>query len=304
MSRKDGIGASEIWMVFDDPMGLYLRKVGITEDPEENEAMWLGKEFEPVMDRRYEKETGFKPVPTPPIIHPREPWRRCSPDRIVRKEEGQLVLLEYKTTGYHEGWGEPGTDEVPDKVGMQVQWQLSLIPGMPAAEVPVYFFAPRREFAIYKLERNEEIIANLVEAGRDFWNNHVVPQIPPPLDASDSSRELLRHLYPQSGGEVLPAPDEALRWRNWLEAAKLELKSWEEKKKLAQHHLEALVGNADSLLWPDGWRFDWKRQKDGKTIDWEGIAKKYCTPQDIAEFTKTKPGVRVARLWPPKKGGK
>lgn len=301
MSRSEGIGASEVWMVYDDPMALYLRKVGITEDAEENEAMWLGKEMEPVLDKRYFKETGFMPEDVPPIIHAKEPWRRCTPDRIVVKN-GIKILLEYKTTGIHADWGTPGTDEVPFRVGCQVQWQLSLMPEIQDAEIPVYFLAPRREFVIYKISRNQEVIDNLIDAARYFWLNHVVPQVPPPIDASNASRDLLRHLYPDSKGEVLPAPDSALDWRVMLEIANDTIKTWEEKKKLAQYHLEALVGDADSLLWPDGWRFDWKRQKNSFVTDWQAVAKATNASDElITKFTSIKAGIRIPRLWPPKK---
>jgi predicted phage-related endonuclease len=196
---------------------------------------------------------------------------------------------------------------VPDYVATQCYYYMGLT-NARWWDIATLFLGHRREFAIFHLKRNQVIIDNLVEAGRDFWENHVVPRVPPEIDASEASKALLRHLYPDSRGDVLPAPDNALEWRGKLERASARLKHFEEEKKLAQHHLEMFTGEADSLLFDDGARFDWKRQKDRKVVDWEGIARyweRLVEPDIILnvhdEYTTTKPGIRVARLWPPKK---
>ncbi len=298
--RSEGIGASEAWMLFDDPMTLYLRKAGLIDDPEETEAMWLGKEFEAILDRRYFKETGLAPEPVAPIIHPDEPWRRCSPDRVV-KQNGNLILLEYKTTGFKDDWGEPGTDQVPFRVGCQVQWQLSLMPEIQEAQVPVYFFSPRRAFHIFHLERNQDIIDNLVDAGRNFWENHVIPRIPPPLDASEGTKTLLKALYPQDKGEIVPAPPSAAEWLSRLQAAKEVMAETEKDKALAEAHVKSFIGDNRGILSPE-WRATWTLNKPTVKVDWEAVAQifKVLQPQTferaVKESTTTKPGPRVLRI--------
>lgn len=329
MDRSKGIGGTDIGAIigvnpWGNAMGVYLEKVGITEDQPDNEAMWWGREMEPTLAKRYTKETG-RALYLPdqfdnPLSHNYFDWYLGSPDALynayLSKDENEPSVAEggvdFKTTGRRNDYGEPGSDAVPDWVATQMHWYMGLT-GAKWWDVAVLFFSPRREFHIYHLERNQEIIDNLIAAGRDFWENHVVPKVPPEIDASEASRDLLRHLYPDSRGEVLPAPDNAQEWRELLFTASEAIKTWEEKKKLAQHHLEALVGDADSLLWPDGWRFDWKKQKDRTSVDFAQIAAEYehrynITLEEAKEveqkFIKITPGFRVPRLWPPKKENK
>jgi len=304
MSRSKGIGASEAWMLFDDVMTLYLRKKGIIEDQEESEAMWLGKEMETVIDKRYFKETGFMPEPIEPIIHPTETWRRCTPDRVVNKN-GTRVLLEYKTTGIHADWGESGSDEIPFRVGTQVQWQLSLMPDIQLAEIPVYFFAPRREFVIYKVERNEEVINNLVEAGREFWQGHIEKSIPPPITGSDSSKRLLAHLYPRDVEDLFAADTSTEKYAEDLRFFESQRDHAISNVTLIQNRLKDIIGSHAGVVTSIG-RVTWKRQKDRQVVDYKAIFDELVRDSAIGKgsaevliykHTTTTPGPRVFRAW-------
>ena len=329
MDRTKGIGGTDIGAIvgvspWKNKMDVYLEKVGITEPPDENEAMYWGKALEQPLAFRYIRDMpgdGWTlETPKNPdgmrLVHHDLPWYLGSPDGIMWPINDQYEKggVDFKTTGSRNGYGEPGSDTVPDHIACQCHWYMGLT-GAQWWDVATLFMGYRREFHIFHLERNQEIIDNLIAAGKDFWENHVLPQVPPELDASDASRTLLRHLYPESRGEVLPAPDDAMIWRNWLETANDTLKRWEEKKKLSQHHLEALVGDADSLLFDDGARFDWKRQKGRTVIDWYEVStilgaelsdimgEEHAHPfinDTIKLQTTTKPGIRVPRLWPAK----
>jgi len=99
-------------------------------------------------------------------------------DALIRdKEEG----LEAKFANGEMAlrYGEPGTGEVPDDIVVQVQHQMYCA-GLQRVWVPVavpsYWGIDRR---LYRVERDEDLIKMISEFGRDWWNEHVVNEVPP-----------------------------------------------------------------------------------------------------------------------------
>lgn len=90
----------------------------------------------------------------------------ATPDRILVDAETRDVvgLLEIKTSSHSDGWGTPGTDEIPPHYRDQVQWQLHCT-GLDY--VVVAALTARLEFAEYHLRRDDERIAQMcVEADK------------------------------------------------------------------------------------------------------------------------------------------
>jgi hypothetical protein len=62
--------------------------------------------------------------------------------------------------------------------------------------------AARPEDRDPSVERDEEVIARLIELERRFWE-YVITDTPPPADGSDSSGKALQALYPYDRGDTL-----------------------------------------------------------------------------------------------------
>src|SRR5690606_34608879 len=93
------------------------------------------------------------------------------------------------------------------------------------------------------VDRDDELIAQLIELEREFWQ-HVVDGTPPPVDGSDDARELLDRLYPDADPEsvaVLP-PDAEELIRAYHEAKAAE-KAAAERRQEAENRLKALLGD-------------------------------------------------------------
>jgi predicted phage-related endonuclease len=52
-----------------------------------------------------------------------------------------------------------------------------------------------QEIRIHRIERDDELIARLIELERRFWH-YVETDTPPPADGSESSGKALKYLYP------------------------------------------------------------------------------------------------------------
>jgi predicted phage-related endonuclease len=59
-----------------------------------------------------------------------------------------------------------------------------------------------QEIRIYRIERDDALIARLIELERQFWQ-YVETDTPPPADGSDSAALALQCLYPHDSGNTL-----------------------------------------------------------------------------------------------------
>jgi len=93
-------------------------------------------------------------------------------------EEGTPV--EGKTTGlfYYSDhtWGEDGTNQVPEPVIVQCHVHMICI-DQSLCYVPT--FIGGRGFQLFHVERDKELSDMIIEAAVDFWDNHVLKDIPP-----------------------------------------------------------------------------------------------------------------------------
>lgn len=99
-------------------------------------------------------------------------------------------------------WGEEGTFEVPDYIKCQAAWYCMVI---DCDELDIIVDSPFK-LKVYTYHRDKELEEQLMEAGIDFWNNHVLAKIPPePKTAND-----VRVLYSRSNPDTTMEADEEL----------------------------------------------------------------------------------------------
>lgn len=112
------------------------------------------------------------------------------------------VIVEAKSAASSDGWGVEGTDEVPADYYAQIMFQLALVPDAPRAYVPVIFGRPRFEFALYVIERDDELCGQILDRCREFYLS-LSDDIAPDLDDSVATWDSVRKLHDDiESGEV------------------------------------------------------------------------------------------------------
>ncbi len=168
-----------------------------TDPNDETSPMYWGTLLEPIVAAHYTKRTGNKVRRVNAVLqHPSEPWMRANLDReIVGAPDVQI--LECKTAGMNGArlWKEG----VPEYIQLQVMHQLA-VTGKQAADVAVLICG--QELQVHRIERDEPMIAQLIELERYFWR-FVELDLAPPADGSDSAEVALRALYPSDNGQSL-----------------------------------------------------------------------------------------------------
>lgn len=200
-------------------------------------------------------------------------------------------------------WGGALTDEIPGPYILQLHAQMDAT-GTRVADLAVLFSGCRQ--LIYRVERDDEVIAAIREAAERFWHHHVQADIPPPVDASTEWTRFLASRK-QTSDQVLEADDEATHWALVLRAAKNAKNIATESEAEAANHLRAIIGEHAGLTGSFG-RISNRANQDSIIIDHKRIcielsAKLVELAPSMQEFvidickqcTTTKPGNRPLR---------
>lgn len=281
--RTQGIGGSDIAAIagvspWKTPLAVYLEKIGELGEAEENAPIYWGNVLEPIVAREYAKRHPDYQVRRVNAVlqHPETPYFLANIDREVRKAGAQPGVLEIKTTS---AWmAGRWSEEVPDWVTCQLQWYLG-ITGYTWGTVAVLIGG--NDYREIEQEANQEIIGYLQEIGRRFWEEHVLPRVPPAAEAPDT--DTLAHLYQDSNGKEITLPPTALDLVLEYERAVDEIKAAEARRDTAKAKLQVLLGDNERGIVGDR-RVDWPTVTQ-RRIDTKRLQEDH--PDLYGEYTKT-----------------
>lgn len=233
--RRLGVGGSDIAALFgisnyNTPLDIYIEKTS-TEEPEEEEPNpfvdW-GNRHEPNIIKKFEEvmnvqcETGMDTY-----IHPDYPYMRANIDAKVDSN----TILECKTASYLVGrkWSPLGGDNIPEPYLLQCAYYAEIL---NVNRVYIAVLIGGNDFRIYHYDRNLRLGDLIIKKVKDFWENHVLKQIPPePITMEDATR--LWEITQSDNIKVAEEPiNEAIHEFNKLKLQRDELDSKIEKKKL------------------------------------------------------------------------
>ena len=242
-ARARGLGGSEIAAVlgispYESRFSMWHRKAGNLGPAAENDAMFWGKRLEPVLRQVFREDH--------PELDVREvgtwrastrPWQIANPDGL-----GKGCIWEGKYSLHGEGFGEPGTDEVPVHHRAQVLHYLDVF-GEPVAHLSV-FIGGRAEYREYEIRYDAAEAAFMRAEGREFLDS--LAGDPPPLDGHDATYQAVRELHPEiDGGEVDLSGGVALPYLRALAACK----DADAEKRRASGEVIAAMGSAQHARW-------------------------------------------------------
>ena len=277
--RQIGIGGSDVAALLGlskwrTPLDVYNSKV---EEPEEtdNASMEWGRRLEPVIREKYAEAVGME-VSIPGVMyqHPEHDFMIADVDGI--REDGRIV--EIKTARTQQGWGEEGTDEIPDYYKTQVQHYMTVL-GASSCDVAVLIGAS--DFRIYTVESDPELEALLIEAEADFWHNHVEPLLPPPPMTLDE----MKVAFPISKKASVECSDEIFNHVEALALTQEKIKELKEKEEAHKAIIQGAMGEADTLSHLGQVICTWKSVKPKVSIDTATLKAKM--PDVYNQFLKT-----------------
>ncbi len=185
IERTEHIGSSDVAAImgyspFAGPAEIWASKTMEIED-KTNAAMRRGISLEPLILRQAENELGKPIIPDQRFISADDPLFAANLDGWII--DGKIII-EAKSTGTWDGWGDDGSEVVPEAYYLQVQHQMfcaespvaqiwAAVPNMRTAEFET------RQFII---PRNNDVITAIKNTCREFWDNYVATKTPPPSE--------------------------------------------------------------------------------------------------------------------------
>lgn len=258
--RQKGIGGSDIASVcginsWKSPLALWHEKTEkIKDDEKENLPAELGIFLEPFMKGKFEKwikkeEGQIVTVVSVPYIlqHKTNPIALANVDGAFIHPEKLACLTEYKTTSefFYKQWE---NDNLPDNYYMQTQWYL-YVTGLKYCYLS--FLIGNRKFAVLVIERNQEVIDEMVEKADYFWNTFVVPKVAPAPTGDISSSIALKSMYPkEKEGTIVDFTGDSDLEHNFakVEFVNTEIKGLKEELEANKQAIQAKQGVAEVLI--------------------------------------------------------
>jgi len=273
--RQKGVGGSDIASIcginpWHSALATYYDKVEkVSEIEVESIPMEMGVFLEPFIAIKFNKwlkENGENfPTDTPtvqkmPYIlqHPTNKIALANLDGwFFHPLKNEEVIVEFKTTSErnYKNWVD---ENIPDYYYLQTQWYL-YVTGCKTCYIAC--LVGNTKFVVTVVERNEEVIEQIVEKVDYFWKNFVEKKVPPAPDGSESSKETLKLLYKDvEVGKEIVIEDKAFP-QYLTEVAKLKgtAKSTKEQLEYLQQLIKEKMGHAEKATCGD-WKITWKEQ--------------------------------------------
>ncbi|WP_424766274.1 YqaJ viral recombinase family protein [Paenibacillus sp. sgz302251] len=279
--RQLGIGGSDASAVaglnrYRSPLSVYFDKVGEGIPVEENEYMYWGNTLEQVVADEFVKRTGLKVRRKNAILQNIEhPFMLANVDRLlIGVDEG----LECKTASAYKS-GEWSNDSIPWEYELQCHHYMA-VTGYSAWWIAVLLGG--NQFIYKRIERDENIIEQLVKIESDFWHWHVVPKRPPHPDGTPASTLAVNALYPLSSGGEIALPSEVDKWVSQRDAAVEAMEAAKQYKEEAENRLKVLMGENEVGRFRDI-KVTWKNVVANRIDSKKLKAEK---PEIFAEYSK------------------
>ena len=253
--RKQGIGGSDAGAVcglnpYRTAIQVYYDKTSDSIEDVDNEAMRQGRELEEYVARRFCEASGKKVRRANAMFYDeKNPFMLADVDRMI---VGENAGLECKTASPYseEKWRD---DKIPLSYQLQCYHYMSVC-NADAWYIAVLIYG--RDFKYYKIERDDEVIENLICIEKEFWNEYVLKQVIPDPDGSKTADAAIAERFKESKSITIPLTgfDERLERRQELLSL---LDKIETEKRQIDQELKLYLGDAE-IAENEHYRISWK----------------------------------------------
>jgi len=243
--RKLGIGGSDASIVcginkYKSAIALWMEKKGLSKGDEAGEPAYWGNRLEALVREEFTLRTGIDVTPVNQILQSEaHPFMLANLDGLCNHPEYGPCIFEAKTASAY--LADEWDDKIPDSYMLQIQHYMA-VTGYRGAYIAVLIGG--NTFKWQFIERDEEMIAMLIDLEKEFWGC-VQSDVPPALDGSDASAEFLSKQFPDSISLAVDLPDTALALIEQHDDSCAKIAQFTEQKQEAENLLKQMIGECE-----------------------------------------------------------
>jgi predicted phage-related endonuclease len=226
----------------------------------------FGSFAEEFVASEYSRATGFELLHDESIyLHPEHSFMSAHIDRFVLDGGASAPsrILECKTANpFSSGdWGEAGSDQVPMSYLCQCIWYMA-ITAIDKTDLAVLF--GNSDFRIYEIARDQALEELVIAKATIFWNEHVLKDIPPPVQSEADCHTLFSQGDP---AKSIEAKEEILDLTKRLQLLNREIDVREEEISSIKKTIMSQMGEAELLTYQGKTLASWKAPKPSFRLD-------------------------------------
>ncbi|MEN1893133.1 lambda-exonuclease family protein [Staphylococcus nepalensis] len=283
--RTHSIGGSDCGTIlgmnnYESPFTLWQKKLWASEyeeDISDKLQVKFGHYNEQFVAKLFEDDTGKKVRKHNKMMyHKNYDFISANVDRVV---VGENALLECKTTSefLKDKWKD---GNVPASYMAQCYHYMA-VTGVDVVYIAVLF--GNSEFHYEIIERDEEIINDIINAEVEFWNEYIVKGQRPPADDSEVTSKALNNFWKNTRPDVVNFDEEKTALFKSILAIKQQQKDLDKQLKGHQNQLKELLGENEFGEVSD-YKASWKKQ-NRESFDAKRFKEEY--PELYEQFKKS-----------------
>ena len=283
--RKVGIGGSDAAAVCGlnprrTPYQVWAEKVNPSEPEERDEPEYMrwGKLLEEPVRNEFSLRTGIEVHPFPRMVRDTDiPFMLGNVDGVTGPASKLTGIYEGKTTRFAEEWKiqDDGSVAVPFPALIQGMHYLAVF-GLERVHFACLIGG--QELRIAEVERNDDLITDLIEIEEAFWRR-VIDREPPEVSADDVGT--LKARWAPEPGKSIELPATMIPTLKARQQTKNQIKQLERKVDLIDANIMELMGDAEEgTVANKGVVVTWK-SSTRTSPDWNVIAR--LTHRSVAD---------------------
>lgn len=227
---------------------------------EENDTIMIGNEMEVVLANIYEKKNKLELYTPDTIVHPKHEFLAVNIDRRIKGNP--RIGIECKNNGLYvtEGWGKPGTDQVPERVLLQVAHAMMLVP-----EIELFYVLrcyAGNQYQQFIVPRNDDLNAALLGIELEFYANVKAGRIPEPDWHLRTTAPAMKRMFAKIEGVIEARPDLEHWTKVWEETERARAEA-DALSKALKNRIVHMMGNTEIATLADGRKWRRKLVKKG-----------------------------------------
>ena len=264
---------------------LWARKTGLIQDvtdPAKEKIFARGKRLEPVILQMFEDETGLK------VQHRNRRFCDSEYSFLAAEIDGETgnenVDAKSAQPFSRHLWGEPGSDEIPIYYAAQFMHGL-MVTGRDVCHVAAMIGLD--DFRIFKIQRDDELIALIREKELEFWSL-VQNRTPPPIETAEDALSV----WPTSHLATAEVSEDVANLVQELKLVKAQIKGLETRETELKDAILPAFQDAEAIASAGRVLATWKTQSASR-LDQKALTAEY--PEIVEQFKVTS-STRVLRI--------